>query len=155
MNIFEYKLEKQVAVALGATLDAALYWQIEFLGENEYESEYIESMQMMQCINRVRGEVFKVISGEVDELVLKDAKSIVCITNVLNFIEDWDNDTVDNPIDLAETLNGALMKVNEKQRSGIKELYKSLLKHIDSNAIDIEIFDFDTNTTLKDFYGVI
>ena len=154
MKIFKYKLDKHIAEALGATLDAAMYWQMEFAVDFEYECEYIEAIEMMRYIYKIRENVFKIITGEDDTLMIIDEESIVCIKKVLDFINDWDNNIVD-AIDLGETLIGKLYCIDESQRDGVKVLYAAILKHIENNYINKDSFDFDIETTFKSYYNVM
>lgn len=155
MKIFEYKLDKHTAEALGSTLDAALYWQLEFSADFEYESEYIGCMEIMQYINRTRENVFKILTGEEDKLTIVDEEGIVSIKEALHFIEDWDDNSIEDPVDLGETLNGVLYHADEIQKAGVKALYKAVLKHIADNYVDEKIFEFDTETTFKNYYNVM
>ena len=155
MKIFEYKLDKHTAEALGSTLDAALYWQLEFSADFEYEGEYIGCMEIMQYINRTREKVFKILTGEEDKLTINDEEGIVCLKEVLDFIKDWDDNSIEDPIDLGETLNGVLYHADEVQKTGVKALYKAVLKHIADNYVNEEIFEFDTEATFKDYYNII
>lgn len=155
MKTFEYKLDKHIAEALGSTLDAALYWQLVFLEDCEYESEYIGHIEIMKHINRTRDNIFKILTGKTDKLIINNEEGIVCLKEVLDFVRDWDNTSVGKPIDLGETLDGVLYHVDETQRAGVKELYKALLKYITNNYVHEEIFEFDTDTTFKEYYNLI
>lgn len=154
MMKFIYKIKKHTAEALGPTLDAALYWQLVFMEDCEYESEYIERIEIMKAIDRIRENVFKIVREEKDALIIKSEEDLVCIIKVLDFIRDWDDKLIEDPIDLGETISGSLYQANETQRTDIKELYKAASNHIKNNYVNKEIFEFDTETTFKNFYNL-
>lgn len=125
-----------------------------FMEDCEYECEYIERIEIMKNIAKVRKKIFEILKNETDTLTINEEEEIVCLKEVLDFLRDWECKYIEDPIDLGETMDGLLSPVDDKQRKGVKELNKAILEHIRKNYVNKEIFDFDIETTFKEYYNV-